>query len=32
VLGLLFHRQLLQLTANRFLAHKYQMADGFRAS
>jgi len=28
--GFIFHRQLLQLAANRFLAHKYKIAAGFR--
>jgi Family of unknown function (DUF5687) len=32
VLGLAFHRQLLQMTANRFQEHKYRMAAGFRSS
>jgi len=30
--GFVFHRPLLQLTANRFLAHKYKIAAGFRNS
>jgi len=28
--GFIFHQSLLQLTANRFLAHKYKIAAGFR--
>jgi hypothetical protein len=30
VLGFIFHRQILNLVAQRFLAHKYKIATGFR--
>lgn len=30
VLGFIFHRQMLNLVAQRFLAHKYKIATGFR--
>lgn len=32
LLGFIFHRQLLQLVANRFMEHKYKIAAGFRQS
>lgn len=30
LMGFIFHRQLLQLATNRFVAHKYRMAAGYR--
>ena len=30
ILGFIFHRQMLNLVAQRFLAHKYKIATGFR--